>query len=107
MYFGTQVDSVHAAIGPAIQSCCYEVGPEVAARFVPLFPGWPAEPGRRKVDLPEANRRHLLSAGIRPDRIYDCALCTHCQADLFFSYRRDSQDPGRMLSAIGLKATDV
>ncbi|HEX4232072.1 MAG TPA: peptidoglycan editing factor PgeF [Bryobacteraceae bacterium] len=107
MHWGTQVDSVHAAIGPAIQACCYEVGPEVAARFVPLFPEWPPEPGRHKVNLPAANRRHLLSAGIRPDRIYDCGLCTYCRADLFFSYRRDPQDPGRMLSAIGLRVFDV
>jgi purine-nucleoside/S-methyl-5'-thioadenosine phosphorylase / adenosine deaminase len=105
--FATDVDSVHAAIGPAIQACCYEVGPEVVARLAPLFPEWPAEPGRRKVDLPEANRRHLLSAGIAADRIYDCGLCTYCQADLFFSYRRDPKDPGRMLSAIGLKASPV
>jgi hypothetical protein len=107
MDFGTRVDSIHAAIGPAIQACCYEAGPEVAARFVPLFLEWPAEPGRRKVNLPEANRRHLLSAGVGPDRIYDCGLCTYCRADLFFSYRRDPQEPGRMVSAIGVKASDV
>jgi hypothetical protein len=105
--FETQTETVHAAIGPAIQVCCYEVGPEVTARFVSLFPEWPADPGRRKVDLPEANRRHLLSVGVDSDRIHDCGLCTYCLPDLFFSYRRDPQDPGRMLSAIGVKASDV
>ena len=105
--FGTEPASVHVAMGPAIQACCYEVGPEVAERFVPLFPEWPASPGRRKIDLPEANRRHLQNAGIHPNRILDCGLCTYCRADLFFSYRRDPHDPGRMISSIGINPADA
>ncbi|HEX4807509.1 MAG TPA: peptidoglycan editing factor PgeF [Bryobacteraceae bacterium] len=105
--FGTAPESVYAAIGPAIQACCYEVGSEVSERFAPLFPEWPAEPGRRNVDLPEANRRHLMNAGVPNDHIYNCGLCTHCHAELFFSYRREPQNPGRMLSSIGVFATDA
>lgn len=104
MRFATEPSSVYAAIGPAIQACCYEVGPEVAARFALLFPEWSAEPGRRNIDLPEANRRLLQNAGIDPAGIDDCGLCTCCRPDLFFSYRRDPHDPGRMLSSIGLNA---
>lgn len=99
--FGTRPSSVQAAIGPSIQACCYAVGPEVAARFVRLFPEWPAEPGRRRVDLPEGNRRHLLHAGVPATHIYDCGLCTFCQAGLFFSFRREPQHPGRMVSSVG------
>lgn len=98
--FGTHPSSVHAAIGPSIQACCYQVGPEVAARFVPLFPEWPAEPGRRKVDLPEGNRRHLLNAGVPAAHIYDCGFCTLCQAGQFFSFRREPENPGRMVSSV-------
>jgi hypothetical protein len=101
-FFGTHPAAVDAAIGPSIQVCCYEVGAEVAARFVPLFPEWPAEPGRRTVDLPEGNRRHLVNAGVASTRIHDCGFCTYCQANLFFSFRREPQNPGRMVSAVGL-----
>src|SRR5205823_3516331 len=31
--FGTKPADLHAAIGPGIGPCCYEVGPEVAAHF--------------------------------------------------------------------------
>jgi YfiH family protein len=99
--FGTNPATVHVAIGPSIQACCYQVGPEVAARFLPLFPEWPAEPGRCNVDLPESNRRHLVNAGVAGTRVYDCGLCTFCQASLFFSFRREPQNPGRMVSSIG------
>jgi hypothetical protein len=98
--FRTHPGSVHAAIGPSIQVCCYEVGPEVAARFVPLFPEWTAEPVRRRVDLPEGNRRHLVHAGVPTTHIYDCGLCTFCQAGLFFSFRREPEHPGRMVSSV-------
>ncbi len=41
---------VRAAIGPAIRSCCYEVGPEVAE----LFPGYVGETawGSASIDIP-------------------------------------------------------
>lgn len=99
--FGTDPDDVYAAIGPCIRPCCYEVGEEVARQFSEQFPEWGAEEKLRwMLDLPEANRRQLLRGGVREDRIFDCCLCTTCQPEQFYSYRREPQNPGRMLSAI-------
>jgi YfiH family protein len=98
---GTDAANVCAALGPCIRECCYEVGDEVARQFVPLFPEWEQlTGGKLHLDLPEANRRHLLAAGVSPDHIFDCCLCTSCNPEQFFSYRREPQNPGRMLSAI-------
>ena len=58
--FGTEPGDLHAAIGPGIGLCCYEVGPEVAGRF-----GMRAA-GPVHLDLPGANRGQLLEAGIPP-----------------------------------------
>ena len=98
--FGTDPTAAHVAIGPCIRVCCYEVGEEVARQFG-LAPS-----GKVHLDLPEINRRHLLSAGVEAAHIFDSGLCTRCNADLFFSFRRDPQDPGRMLNAIASYDSD-
>jgi hypothetical protein len=98
--FGSNPESLHVAIGPAIRGCCYEVGPEVVRQLAPLFPEWKDRENRRKVDLVEANRRILISAGVPDRQIHDCGHCTYCEHDRFFSYRRDPNDPGRMVASI-------
>ena len=98
--FGTQPADIRVALGPCIRECCYEVGPEVAAQFSPLFPEWPPVTGKQHLDLVEANRRHLTSAGVPATQIFDSGLCTACLAEHFYSYRREPQNPGRMLSVI-------
>lgn len=92
---------LYVAIGPCIRGCCYEVGADVASRLAAQFPEWAAEDvGTRKVDLVEANRRQLQKSGVSAERIFDCCLCTACEAAQFFSYRREPANPGRMISAI-------
>jgi polyphenol oxidase len=98
--FGGAPKDMYAAIGPCIRGCCYEVGAEVEAQFKPSFPEWEPVTGKRKVDLPEANRRQMQAVGINPERIFDSGLCTTCQAAQFFSYRREPKNPGRMVASI-------
>ncbi len=87
-----------AAIGPAIGPCCFEVGPEVAAQFqMDTFQGG------RTVDLPEANLRQLTGAGLSVGQIDVMRLCTVCCGpNRFHSFRRDKDQSGRMVSAIGI-----
>lgn len=113
--FGSEPQSLEAAIGPGIAACCFEVGPEVAEQFDPSLvvsadsrasaPGSPLETApkapRPRVDLVEANRRQLLEQGIRARNIWSAVRCTCCNPKEFFSYRRDS-DTARMLAFIGV-----
>jgi YfiH family protein len=92
--FGTEPVDLHAAIGPAIGPCCYEVGPEVAAHF--------GRQGRGHIDLPAANCAQLLQAGVTPARIYASNLCTQCHAGEFHSFRRDKEAAGRLHSFVGI-----
>jgi hypothetical protein len=55
------------------------------------------------LDLRKANRSQLVAAGLRPKNIYTSDLCTGCRTDLFFSYRREGAQSGRMLSVIGIR----
>lgn len=93
--FGTHPAQLHAAIGPGIGKCCYEVGPEVAPQF--------GETGQCRIDLLEVNRRQLIEAGVPDTQIYAAGLCTMCGTADFHSYRRDREQAGRMLSAVGVK----
>jgi hypothetical protein len=92
--YGSRAEDLHAAIGPGIGKCCYEVGPEVAARF--------AEQGRAHIDLAGTNRRQLLAAGVTPGRIYASNLCTQCMPAEFHSFRRDKEASGRLYSFAGI-----
>jgi YfiH family protein len=84
------VEATHAAIGPGIGPCCYEVGDEVLAGFSSLGEGV-AE--GRMLNLGEVARRLLVRAGV--DEVHSTDLCTSCSPDLFFSHRRDGQHTGR------------
>jgi copper oxidase (laccase) domain-containing protein len=94
--FSSQPDDLLVAIGPGIGKCCYEVGPEVAGQFVEFADS------HRRVDLSSANRRQLADSGVPLDHIYTADLCTMCNGD-FYSFRRDKQQAGRMLSVVGIR----
>jgi len=98
--FKTNPVQLRAAIGPAIRVCCYEVTSDVADRFI----DWPESIhstfGKPHLDLPAANRIQLIRSGVLPHHIYDSGLCTSCNLDRFFSFRREPANPGRMVSAI-------
>jgi len=98
--FNTDPADIYAAMGPCIRGCCYEVDSAVADRFAPLFSEWEPAEGKRKLNLAEANRRQMEASGIKRERIFDCGLCTTCQSFQFFSFRREPENPGRMVASI-------
>jgi hypothetical protein len=129
-HYGSQPLDLRAAIGPGIRVCCYEVGPEVleqfesqfvdAARFCRREPPNPAltmlprqhltgghalmrdlESDRGRVDLAEAATSQLQRAGVA--MIFDSRRCTACDLRRFYSYRREKEAAGRMVSVVGLR----
>ena len=84
------VGATAAAVGPGIGPCCYEVGDEVLARFLPLG----AEVAEGKMlDLEAVAVRLLERAGV--DDVQVAGACTSCDAELFFSHRREGPTTGR------------
>jgi YfiH family protein len=83
------VQATHAAIGPGIGVCCYEVGDDVLSAFGDLGEGIAVG---RMLDLTEVARRLLERAGVESTE--SAGLCTRCERELFFSHRRDG-GPGR------------
>lgn len=81
------------AFGPAIQPCHFEVGPEVvaAARRDPAWHDSLAHrgpSGKPHLDLHGLLRAQALDLGLDPAREGSVSLCTVCQTDLLWSYRR-------------------
>ncbi|HEY6046182.1 MAG TPA: peptidoglycan editing factor PgeF [Pyrinomonadaceae bacterium] len=108
-HYSTRPEDLRAAIGPAANVCCYEVGAEVISQFKDRFPQAdsllePTREGHARIDLHKSNRDQLISAGVSPDRIHLAPLCTMDRTDLFFSYRREKAvhgRVGRLMSVIG------
>jgi YfiH family protein len=79
-----------AIVGPAIGPCCYEVGEDIADAFRARF--GPDVVSGRKLDLWTSAERALREAGCHDVERLD--LCTACEPDRFFSYRRDGKPRG-------------
>lgn len=103
---GSAPGDIRVALGPSIGACCFEVGPEVVAEFRETFGDVPGMivPGPKKdhIDLRVATRAVLEQAGVRPEHIDDRPPCTRCEADRFFSYRRDGREGGVHMAFIGM-----
>ena len=88
--FGCAPEHIHAAIGPCIGRCCFEVGPEVPEAMRRSL-GPDAEAAielhgeKAHVDLKRLNRIWLERAGVQVIDI--CPDCTKCQPERFWSHR--------------------
>jgi YfiH family protein len=98
-----RADSILAAIGPCIRSCCYKVGRDVWEPFTQRFRRDAVidRDGDRYVDLVAANRAWLLRSGVLLKNIEVLNACTHCNPETFFSHRREGST-GRQLAFITL-----
>jgi YfiH family protein len=91
---------IRVALGPSIRSCCYEVGKE----FQDYFPEHYAAKDTSKgcMDLPAQAVDQLVREGVQEKWITDSGLCTVCQNDRFFSFRREKTEE-RILSVLQLR----
>lgn len=105
--FGSSTGDLEAWIGPSIGDCCYEVDCQVSDPFRQEFDFFDdiyqdSSGSRGYLNLKEANRRILLAAGLKEEAIFVSSLCTSCEEELFFSYRRDGHC-GRMGAFINIR----
>ena len=95
--YHTPAADLRVAIGPAIRSCCYDVGPEFAARFGPFLR---RAGDRLTCDLVGAAVAQLRACGVRPGHVIDSGYCTACDTRRWFSLRREGPATGRLVSCI-------
>lgn len=106
---GAEVSLIKAAIGPAIESCCYTVKADFYSEFkekagVLLTETYvtAVSDGVWKADLKGANREILTECGLLDKNIDVCDRCTCCEPNEFFSHRYSKGLRGTMLSVIAL-----
>lgn len=108
--FETNPHSCLAAIFPSIGPCCYSIkeqnkiddywfnkdkfnGEEVSKQ----------DKNGRRLDLRKANYWQLIKGGLQEKNIFVNETCTADHPELFFSYRRDKGNTGRMAAIFMLK----
>ena len=104
-------EGVAAVIGPHIGKCCYEVDEPLLGVFEERFSETlpralrQSRPGHAWLDLGPLAREALRAEGVESDRIgFLQGTCTACDAERFYSYRRDGPETGRLVHFIAAGA---
>ncbi len=97
--FNTKPDDVICVYSPTIQECCWKTkDTNLAYGFQKYWEDTPIEEfvytdteGWTHVDFPYAITKDLIKAGIKEENIINENICTCCNVDTFFSYRKKTE----------------
>lgn len=108
---GAERKDIHAAIGPAISGCCFQVGSEV----IEAVEAWIGEEAREfykadksaegkfLLDLKSCNARRLEQLGVREENISVSDECTKCSHEKYWSHRHTKGERGSQGALIVLQ----
>lgn len=101
----TSPDELLVWLGPAIGPNFFEVGPEVRQAYLDRHPAYesgftPHHGDRWLANIYQLAKINLTHLGLNTSQIYGGTYCTYQQKDLFYSYRRDQAQTGRMATLI-------
>ncbi len=101
---GAQAENIHAAFGPSIRQCHFEIQPDVLLRFTEYEKYVTKKDGKISVDLQRIAAEQLQDAGVQEGNIEMNTSCTFCERGRFFSYRRDEPEKiEAMATVIGIR----
>jgi len=98
--FDSAPGDIWVQLGPCIRPCCYEVSGDFVRHFAH---GVTQRKDQWFFDLPAVNIQQLVAAGVPAEHIMDCGICTACQSDQYFSFRKEGDSAGRLASVIMLR----
>jgi len=102
--YNSKVQDILVGIGPSIGPCCFEVQEDTYEQFRKKLPiGAFEDDGKLFVDLWNSNIYMLTQIGVRRENIECKGICTSCNEDRFYSYRKGDKDSGRFTAFIMLK----
>lgn len=100
--FGCRPEDLIAGIGPSLGPCCAEFvhyRTELPRSF------YPHRVGFNHFDFWSISRDQLCGAGLQMANIAAATLCTQCDDEHYFSYRR-SHTTGRLATVIGIRPVE-
>ena len=100
--FNSDPKEIVAGIAPSIGKCCYEVDWNVAQHFEKIGDAYTQYGEKYMLDLPHINKTQLLEVGLKEENIELSNVCTACEVENYFSYRKERGCSGRFMSMIGL-----
>ena len=105
---GSTPSDIHAAIGPAIDKCCFEVGGEVVNAVRTLIGDdtdkyvTAKSDGKYMLDLRGVVRHRLITLGLNGENIELVGGCTMCHPDRYFSHRYTKGNRGSLACVISM-----
>lgn len=104
---GADVRNIRIALGPAIDKCCFEVGPEVIVAVEELLGQaatslYTPRGNKYMLDLRGVIRERFLQLGIPEDHIERVGGCTGCHPDRYWSHRYTNGERGSQAAVIML-----
>jgi YfiH family protein len=98
--FNSAPSDIVAGIGPSLGPCCAEFKnykTEIPEEY------WGYETSRRYFDFWAISRDQLLASGVLKKHIHTGGICTRCNSEEFYSYRKEGIT-GRFAAVIGIKS---
>jgi hypothetical protein len=105
--FGSMRSDLRISIGPSAGPCCYEVDDPVLEYLRVGLPDWQSvvrgyRGHKARLDLKALIRRQVEELGVSSLSVSAVNLCTICNDQLFYSYRREGRVNGTMVSGLTL-----
>jgi len=96
--YGTKPENILAGVGPSLGPCCAEFinyKKELPEKF------WKYKVSENFFDFWAITHDQLTQTGVLSKNIINSGICTRCNTDLFYSYRKE-KITGRFASFIGI-----
>lgn len=111
--FGSKYEDLIVCIGPSIRKCCFTSKEEVFKKqFTKIFPDEKEyisldKDGKYHFDLIYIITKDLIDIGVKKENIVVCDICTCCNEEDFYSFRKVTQkqdeDYATFATIVGLK----
>lgn len=102
-HMGTSPEALLVGISPGIQACHFEISPDDSKKY-DKYPGCIVERDVKTfIDLTSILKQQLQNEGVLENNVEDSGICTYCDKQEYFSFRRDKPEKVQVMTGyIGL-----